>query len=126
MKGVEFDPVKMRCTNMKQITIDDLKIRQPVGAIWRSCGTEKDTFKLVVSKVSSITINKNGIKVKTSPQIFRTPLDIEEFYDFRELNASGLVMVDTPLLLSSETIEHYQKVVEHWNKHGVKSCLEKD
>lgn len=56
MKGVEFDPVKMRCTNMKQITIDDLKIGQPVGAIWRSCGTEKDTFKLVVSKVSKYSL----------------------------------------------------------------------
>lgn len=109
---------------MSEITIDDFKIGQPVGAIWRSRGTEKDTFKLVVSKISSLTINKNGIKVKTSPQIFRTALDIEEFEDFRELDKNGLVMVDTPLLLSSETREHYQKVVEHWNKHGVKSCLE--
>lgn len=109
---------------MSEIAIDDLKIGQPVGAIWRRRGTEKDTFKLVVSKVSSITINKNGIKVKTSPQIFRTALDIEEFEDFRELDKNGLVMVDTPLLLSDKTIEHYQKVVEHWNEHGVKDFWE--
>lgn len=99
---------------MSELTVNDFPIGQKIGAIWRTRREDKDTFKLQVSKVSSITINKSGIKVTTSPKIFRCALEIDEFYDYREIDKNGLIVVDTPLLLTDKTVEHLEKVVELW------------
>lgn len=102
---------------MEELTINDFRIGQQVGVVWRSVVNEKTTFKLDVGKISNIKTNKNGTKVTVSPKIFRSALDIEEFDDYREINKRGLVIVNTPLLLSNITIEHLKGVVERWNEN---------
>lgn len=110
-----------RCNQNRELDVSDFKIGQKVGAIWRSRNGEHETFKLIVSKVSNVSIGKTKTTVSTSPKIFRSPLEMDEFWDARKPNKNGLIVVDTPLLLSDEMEKHLKKLVDKWNTEGYKS-----
>lgn len=106
------------------LTVNDFPIGQKVGAIWRNRKENGDTFQLVISKVSNISTNKNGTKIKTSPKMFRYALDIDEFDDYRERWKDRVIIIDTPLLLSDEAVEYLQRVVKSWNVTPQKSIFD--
>jgi hypothetical protein len=110
---------------MAELTINDFQVKAKICYISRRInGNEPPKFKLLKAKVSSITINSKGIKIKETPKIFNSSLDIDEYDDFRKISESGLIIVNTPLLVTDETEKYLESVVEHWNKYGVKSIWE--
>lgn len=109
-----------------ELKTDDFKIGQQVGVLWRRRNEEKVWYTFKKSKISKLSMTNKGTTVYLKPQLFTVNYKIEddEYEDYREIPEGGLLMVNTPMLISDKTSKYFEEVAKRWNENPPKSIWE--